>query len=88
MVEKNIEEEKKRELFDKKVREMRALFEESKLDDLENLKFESNVQEYDTQRIRLVGEGDSKGSVGSGDTQEKNDSTTDEDEEGGSIQSP
>lgn len=88
VVEKNIEDEKKRELFDKKVREMRALFEESKLDDLENLKFESNVQEYDTQRIRLVGEGDSKGSVGSGDTQEKNDSTTDEDEEGGSIQSP
>ena len=67
---------------------MRALFEESKLDDLENLKFESNVQEYDTQRIRLVGEGGTKGSVGGGDTQEKDDSTTEEDEEGRSIQSP
>jgi len=88
VVEKNIEEEKKRDLFDKKVREMRALFEESKLDELEHLKFESNVKEQDSERIRLVREGDSEGSKGSGDPQETDDSTTEDDEEGGSIQSP
>lgn len=88
VVEKNVEDEKKRELFDKKVREMRALFEESKLGDLENLKFESNVQEYDTERIRLVGEGNPKGSESSGESQEKDDTTTEEDKEGGPVQSP
>lgn len=88
VVEKNIEEERKRELFDKKVREMRSLFEKSNLDDLENLNFGRKTEEYETERIRLVGEGDPEGSVGSGESQKEDDSTTEEDEEGGLVQSP
>lgn len=83
VVEKNLEEEKKRELFDKKVREMRGMFESLTLEQLERLKFEND--EPTEGRLSLVGEGDEEGSVGGGESQETDDSTTEEYEERGSF---
>jgi hypothetical protein len=82
VVEKNLEDEKKRELFDKKVREMRDMFEKMGLEELEKLNFDKNG-EPNTEGIRLVGEGDEEGSIGSGEPQTTNDSRSEEDEEGG-----
>lgn len=85
VVEKNIEEEKKRELFEKKVREMREMFENMALDQLENLNFKSDGEKHDTEGLRLVGEGNEEGSIGSGEPQESDDTTVEDDEEGGSF---
>ena len=83
VVEKNLEEEKKRELFDKKVREMREMFEKMGLDELEKLSFDKDAEKYNTEGIRLVGEGDSEGQDGGGEPQTETDSGTEDDEEGG-----
>lgn len=80
---KNLEEEKKRELFDKKVREMRDMFENMGLDELEKLKFDSNDKQDESEGLRLVGEGIEEGSDGGRELQESDDPTTEEDEEGG-----
>ena len=82
VVEKNLEEEKKRELFDKKVREMRAMFENMGLEELEKLNFDKNG-EPNTEGIRLVGEADEEGSDGGGESQTTDDPRLEEDEEGG-----
>lgn len=86
VVEKNLEEEQKRELFDKKVREMREMFESLGLDELQRLKFDKDESTTEAG-LRLVREGDEEGSVGSGESQETDDSTTEEDEEGGPFRS-
>ena len=83
VVEKNLEEEKKRELFDKKVREMRELFENMGLEELEKIKFDSNGKQIEPEGIRLVGEGVDEGSDGNSEPQESDDQGTEEDEEGG-----
>lgn len=83
VVEKNLEEEKKRELFDKKVREMREMFEKMGLDELEKLKFDSDDKQTESEGLRLVGEGDEEGSDGNSEPQESDDQGTEEDEEGG-----
>lgn len=80
VVEKNLEEEKKRELFDKKVREMRSMFESSSLEDLEKLKFEKDVTEADEEGLRLVGDGDQEGSDGDRESQTTDDQGTEETE--------
>lgn len=85
VVEKNIEDEKKRELFDKKVKEMREMFEKMALDELENLNFKPNDRQYDTEGLKLVGEGDEEGSIRSGQPQESTNTSVEDDEEGGSF---
>lgn len=80
VVRKNLEEEKKRELFDKKVREMREMFESLELDELEHLKFKKDeVNEAEQEGIRLVREGDEERSDGNRQSQEEDDSTTEDD---------
>jgi hypothetical protein len=83
VVEKNLEEEKKRELFDKKVREMRDMFEKMGLDELEKITFDKEQTKDEEGELRLVGEGDEEGSVGGGEPQETDDTTTEDDEQGG-----
>ena len=83
VVEKNLEEEKKRELFDKKVREMREMFEKMGLDELEKLKFDNNAEQTEPEGLRLVGETDAEGSDGDSEPQESDDQRAEEDEEGG-----
>jgi hypothetical protein len=83
VVEKNIEEEKKRELFDKKVRDLREVFEKLGLDELEKLKFEQDVKDHESEGLRLVGEGNEEGSDGDREPQESDDPTTEDDEERG-----
>lgn len=83
VVEKNLEEEKKRELFEKKVREMREIFDKLGLDELEKIKFDKDAKEYDTEGLRLVGEGDEERSVGVGESEDEDDSRTEDDEQGG-----
>jgi len=85
VVDKNIEDEKKRELFDKKVREMRDMFEKMALDELENLNFKPNAEKYDTDGLRLVGESDEEGSEGSGESQGTNDPSTEDDKKRGHV---
>ena len=82
---KNLEEEQKRKLFDEKVRELREVFERTGLDELHSLKFEKNDKEIENEGLSLVGEGNEEGSEFGRDPQEKDDSGTTEDEEGGSI---
>ena len=76
----SIEEEKKRKLFDMKVKEMRSMFEEMDLNQLENLKIEGNVKETDEERIKLVEDGDGKGSEGNRESQKDDDQPTETDE--------
>lgn len=83
VIEKNIEDEKKRDLFDKKVRDLRNMFEKMGLEELERLKFEQDVKNYESEGLKLVGEGDEEGSVGDRESQETDDTTTEDDEEGG-----
>jgi len=83
VVEKNLEEEKKRELFDKKVREMREMFEKMGLDELEKITFDKEQTKDEEGELRLVGEADEEGSVGGGEPQETDDTTTEDDEKGG-----
>ncbi len=80
IIDKNIEEEKKRKLFDMKVKEMRSMFEEMDLNQLENLKIEGNVKETDEERIKLVEDGDGKGSEGNRESQKDDDQPTETDE--------
>ena len=82
---KNLEEEQKRMLFDKKVKELRDVFENAGLDELHSLKFEKNDKRIENEGLSLVGEGNEEGSEFGRDPQEKDDSGTTEDEEGGSI---
>lgn len=81
IVNKNIEEEKKRKLFDDKVREMRAMFEEMDLEQLQNLKIKGqNVKDTYEEGLRLAGDGDEEGSDGDRESQEDDDQSTEVDE--------
>lgn len=80
VVQKNLEDEKKRELFDRKVREMRELFEKKGLNELELLKFESDVEGYNKE-LKLVEERNGERPTSGGDPQEKDDKGPEEDEE-------
>lgn len=83
VVSKNLEEEKKRELFDKKAREMREMFEKMSLDELEKLKFDVYDKQIEPEGLRLVGEGDEEGSDGDSESQEPDDQGPEENEERG-----
>ena len=83
VVGKNLEEEKKRELFDKKAREMREMFEKMSLDELEKLKFDVHDKQIEPEGLRLAGEGDEEGSNGDSEPQESDDQGIEENEEGG-----
>ena len=65
---------------------MREMFESLGLDELQRLKFDKDESTTEAG-LRLVREGDEEGSVGSGESQETDDSTTEEDEEGGPFRS-
>jgi hypothetical protein len=81
IVNKNIEEEKKRKLFDDKVREMRAMFEQMDLEQLQNLKIKGqNVKDTYEEGLSLAGDGDEEGSDGDRESQEDDDQSTEVDE--------
>lgn len=80
VIDKNIEEEKKRKLFEDKVKEMRMMFENMDLEQLEKLKIDGNVKKTDEEGLKLVGDGDEEGSDGNRESQEDDDQPTEDNE--------
>ena len=69
----NKEEEEKQRLFQAKVKELQALFQNQSLDKLKEISFIDTYGQEDSTGIRMVGEGADEGLEGDSGTQEEDD---------------
>jgi dsRNA-specific ribonuclease len=63
IIKRNLEEEEKRRLFNRKIEELKTIFESSSLEELQTLNFkDTKPNEQQDEGLRMVGEGDGEGS--------------------------